>query len=166
MAAPRGAKARQTVVILDTTPRGVVASALPMTHRLLSVAAVAIALSAWAGQAHAEIVFLTSGRSLSVKSHRIDGDWIILSLRTGGEVMCDGTLVDKILPDEVPHPDPVALVAGNGRGTGSGTLRRASRVDSGRRDYFRGVGSTRRRSPTGASGHSGRVQLPGPRPLA
>ena len=56
-------------------------------------------------------MFLTSGRSLSVKSHRIDGDRIILSLRTGGEVMCDRTLVDKILPDEVPHPDPVALVA-------------------------------------------------------
>ena len=82
-----------------------------MTHRLLTVAAVALVLSAWAGQAHAEIVFLTSGRSLSVKSHRVDGDRIILSLRTGGEVMCDRTIIDKILPDEVPYPEPVAPVA-------------------------------------------------------
>jgi hypothetical protein len=61
--------------------------------------------------ASAEIVFLTSGRTLSVKGHRESGDSITLTLRTGGEVTCDKTLVDKIVPDEVPHPDPIASVA-------------------------------------------------------
>jgi soluble lytic murein transglycosylase-like protein len=56
--------------------------------------------------ASAEIVFLTSGRTLSVKSHRESGDSITLTLRSGGEVTCDKTLVEKIVPDEVPHPDP------------------------------------------------------------
>ena len=65
-------------------------------------------LAAWAVEAQAEIVFLTSGRSVSVKGHRVDGDRIILTLRSGGEVTCDRTLVDKILPDEVPYPEPVA----------------------------------------------------------
>ena len=61
--------------------------------------------------ASAEIVFLTSGRTLSVKGHRESGDSITLTLRTGGEVTCDKTLVDKIVPDEVPHPDPIVSAA-------------------------------------------------------
>jgi soluble lytic murein transglycosylase-like protein len=68
-------------------------------------------MGAWAGEAQADIVFLTSGRSVSVKGHRIDGDRIILSLRTGGEVTCDRSLIDKILSDEVPYPEPVVAVA-------------------------------------------------------
>jgi Transglycosylase SLT domain len=82
-----------------------------MTHRILRAAAVALVLSAWAGQAQAEIVLLTSGRSVSVKGHRADGDRIVLQLRTGGEVTCDRSLIDKILPDEVPYPEPVLAVA-------------------------------------------------------
>ena len=41
----------------------------------------------WVGTAvpaSAEIVVLSSKRTLSVKSHRIDGDSIILTLRCGG----------------------------------------------------------------------------------
>jgi len=63
----------------------------------------------WAGSAvpaSADIVFLSSKRTLSVKSHRIDGDSIILTLRSGGEVTCDKSLIEKILPDEVPYPEP------------------------------------------------------------
>jgi len=60
--------------------------------------------------ASAEIVFLTSGRTLSVKGHHESGESITLTLRTGGEVTCDKTLVEKIVPDEVPHPDPIAAV--------------------------------------------------------
>lgn len=60
--------------------------------------------------ASAEIVFLSSGRTLSVKDHRIDGDSIVLKLRTGGEVTCDKQLIEKIVPDEVPHPDPAPAV--------------------------------------------------------
>ena len=57
--------------------------------------------------ASAEIIFLTSGRTLSVKGHRMDGESITLTLRSGGEVTCDKSLVERIAPDEVPHPDPV-----------------------------------------------------------
>jgi hypothetical protein len=71
----------------------------------IAVAAFALMLLASA-QANAEIVFLTSGRSVSVKSHRFDGDSIVLSLRTGGEVTCDKSLIEKIIADEVPYPEP------------------------------------------------------------
>jgi hypothetical protein len=56
--------------------------------------------------AAAEIVVLTSGRTLSVKGHRIDGESIVFSLRNGGEVTWDRSSIKWILPDEVPYPDP------------------------------------------------------------
>jgi hypothetical protein len=55
--------------------------------------------------ASAEIVYLSSNRTLSIESHRIDGDSIILKLRGGGEVTCDKSLIEKIVPDEVPFAD-------------------------------------------------------------
>src|SRR5262249_22608789 len=80
--------------------------------KTVRVAAATVAvLLAGASLASAEIVFLTSGRTLSVKGHREAGDAITLTLRSGGEVTCDKSLVDKIVPDEVPHPDPVAPAA-------------------------------------------------------
>lgn len=78
--------------------------------RTVQVAATAcVFLLAGSTIASAEIVFLTSGRTLSVKSHQESGDSITLTLRSGGEVTCDKTLVEKIVPDEVPHPDPADL---------------------------------------------------------
>ena len=68
----------------------------------------AFALLFMAGPAQAEIVFLSSGRSLNVKAHRVEGDTIVLQLRSGGEVRCDRALVEKILPDEVPFKEEVA----------------------------------------------------------
>jgi hypothetical protein len=70
---------------------------------LLSVAT--LALLTTAVPASAEIVFLTSGRTLSVKSHKVDGESIILTLRSGGEVTCDKNLIEKIEADEVPYID-------------------------------------------------------------
>ena len=78
-----------------------------MRHAFRLAAAGAFVLIAGAGQAQAEIVFLTSGRSISVKGHRVDGDRIVLTLRTGGEVTCDRSLIEKIAPDEVPYPEPI-----------------------------------------------------------
>lgn len=72
--------------------------------------AATFALVATAVPASAEIVFLASGSSLSVKNHRIDGDAIILTLRSGGEVTCDKSLIEKIEADEVPYPEPVEAV--------------------------------------------------------
>ena len=65
--------------------------------------------------ASAEIVVLTSGRTMSVKGHRIDGNSIVLTLRSGGEVTCDKSLVRQVLPDEVPHPEPVQVQTAQGR---------------------------------------------------
>ena len=74
----------------------------------IRIAAVVLALlAASAVSAHADIIVLTSGRTISVKSHRIQGESIVLTLRTGGEVTCDRSLIEKILPDEVPYPEPV-----------------------------------------------------------
>ncbi len=71
----------------------------------LGVGAAAL-IGVFASTASAEIVYLTSGRTLSVKSHREDGNAVILTLRAGGEVTCDKDLITKIVADEVPHPDP------------------------------------------------------------
>lgn len=70
------------------------------------IAAAAFALMGLSAPASAEIVYLTSGRTLSIKSHRADGESLILTLRSGGEVTCDRSLVDKIVPDEVPYQEP------------------------------------------------------------
>ena len=67
---------------------------------------VAIVLVCTATSAQADIVVLGSGRSFSVKGYRYDGDSIVLQMRSGGEVTCDKSLVEKIIPDEVPHPEP------------------------------------------------------------
>jgi hypothetical protein len=75
------------------------------------VSAAALALLATAVPASAEIVFLTSGRTLSVKNHKIDGESIVLTLRSGGLVTCDKALISRIVPDEVPYPEPPAVVS-------------------------------------------------------
>jgi soluble lytic murein transglycosylase-like protein len=59
-----------------------------------------------AAPARAELVFFASGRSLSVKAHRIDGDSLVLTLRSGGEVICERSVITRIAPDEVPYPEP------------------------------------------------------------
>jgi soluble lytic murein transglycosylase-like protein len=56
--------------------------------------------------AHAELVFFANGRSLSVKGHRLEGEQLILTLRGGGEVTCDRSVIARIEPDEVPYPEP------------------------------------------------------------
>ena len=79
---------------------------MPVRQAARLVLGVVILLAATAPRASAEIVSLTSGRTLSVKSHREDGESLVLTLRDGGEVTCDKSLVAKIEADEVPHPDP------------------------------------------------------------
>jgi hypothetical protein len=69
----------------------------------------AVALLAWqglGGVCAAELVFLSTGRSLNVRSHRIDGEQIVLTLRGGGEITCEASLIERIAPDEVAYPEP------------------------------------------------------------
>jgi hypothetical protein len=77
----------------------------------LPLAAATLALLTTAVPASAEIIFLTSGRTLSVKGHKADGDTIVLTLRSGGEVTCNKNLISRIEPDEVPYVDPEAQKA-------------------------------------------------------
>ena len=58
--------------------------------------------------AHAELVFFNTGRSMSVKGHRVDGDSLVLELRGGGEIVCEAAIVSRFAPDEVPYPEPEA----------------------------------------------------------
>jgi hypothetical protein len=64
--------------------------------------------------AAAEIVFFTSGRTFSVKGHAFEGESVVLTLRGGGRVTCDRSLIDRIVPDEVPHEDAVAAQSTQG----------------------------------------------------
>jgi len=61
--------------------------------------------------ARAELVFFNTGRTLSVKSHRIEGDSLVLVLRAGGEIVCDASIVAHFAPDEVPYPEPEPEIA-------------------------------------------------------
>jgi transglycosylase-like protein with SLT domain len=61
-----------------------------------------------AAPASADLVTFATGRTMSVKAHRQEGDTLVLSLRGGGEMTVDASLVTAIGPDEVPYPEPAA----------------------------------------------------------
>jgi len=63
---------------------------------------------ALATTARAELAFFADGHTLSIKGHRLDGDTLVLSLRSGGEITCETGLITQFAPDEVPYPEPVA----------------------------------------------------------
>jgi hypothetical protein len=76
-----------------------------------------------ATSARAELVFFADGRNMSVKAHRTDGGSMVLTLRNGGEIVCDAALVSRIEEDEIPYPEQrpepaveaaVDIVAGRG----------------------------------------------------
>jgi soluble lytic murein transglycosylase-like protein len=70
-----------------------------------SVVFAALALAAV--PAHAELVYFNTGRTMSVKAHRVDGSSLVLELRSGGEMVCESSLIARFAPDEVPYPEPV-----------------------------------------------------------
>jgi soluble lytic murein transglycosylase-like protein len=82
-----------------------------MTIRAYVQAGAAALVLLTTAPAEADIVVLSSGRTLSVKGHRVEGQSIILTLRSGGEVTCERSIIEKILPDEVPYPDPETELA-------------------------------------------------------
>jgi transglycosylase-like protein with SLT domain len=68
---------------------------------------IALSLLGVAAPARAELVYFATGRTLNVKEHRRDGDSLVLTLRSGGEVICEAALITRIAPDEAPYPEPV-----------------------------------------------------------
>lgn len=53
--------------------------------------------------ASAELIFFSEQRTMSVVSHRFEGDRVIVALRGGGEMSFDRSLITKIAADEVPY---------------------------------------------------------------
>lgn len=70
-----------------------------------------VATFAVAPSASADLVHLSTGRTLSVREVRVVEGRAILTLRTGGQVECPADLIVRIDPDEVPWPEPEAGVA-------------------------------------------------------
>jgi soluble lytic murein transglycosylase-like protein len=62
---------------------------------------------AGASTAQAEIVFFSTGRTMSIRSHEVRGGQIVLTLRDGGEVIAPASVISRFEPDEVPYPEPV-----------------------------------------------------------
>jgi hypothetical protein len=75
-------------------------------RRVVILSAVLLLITAVA-PARAELVFFHSGRAMSVRAIRSDGDELVLQLRSGGEIRCDRTLITKVEPDEVEYPEEV-----------------------------------------------------------
>jgi hypothetical protein len=78
-----------------------------MVRRSLAGLAAFSALTLCAAPARAELVYFSTGRSVSVKSHRAEGETTVLMLRSGGEMVCETAVIARIEPDEVPYPEPV-----------------------------------------------------------
>ena len=55
--------------------------------------------------ASAELVTFATGRTMSIREHRVDDGSMVLTLRGGGEMDVDPALVAAIGPDEVPYPE-------------------------------------------------------------
>ena len=72
------------------------------------VLALALTLVAAVRQASAELIFFGNDQSMSVKAHRFEGSLIIVTLRGGGEMTFESSLITKIGPDEVPYDEPLA----------------------------------------------------------
>ena len=61
--------------------------------------------------AFADIVRLTNGRTMTVDSCAFEGDMVIFRMPNGGEIRTHKSLLDEILPDEVPFARVVAIEA-------------------------------------------------------
>ncbi len=83
-----------------------------MTRRVARCVVLGLMAAAFPAAARAEIVHLSTGRTMSVKSHRLEGGWATLVLRAGGEITCPANLIVKVVPDEVePLTDPLPVVS-------------------------------------------------------
>ena len=78
---------------------------------VILLALLAVTFLAPARQASAELLFFAGNKTMSVKSHRFEGDQIVVSLRGGGEMTFDRALIVRIGPDEVSYDEPVLAEA-------------------------------------------------------
>jgi len=59
-----------------------------------------------AAPAGAELAYFHSGQTLSIKEHHPEGDRLVLTLRNGGQIVCEPSVIARFAPDEVPYPEP------------------------------------------------------------
>lgn len=78
-----------------------------MTPRPIPAVVLAALFLLAAAPAGAELVYFHTGRALSVRAVRSEGDLLILKLREGGEVTCTREAIARVAPDEVEHPDDI-----------------------------------------------------------
>ena len=67
---------------------------------------VLLAVFGAAAPARAELIYFETGRTMSVKASRVEGEVLIVTLRSGGEIAFDRDLIAHIDEDEVPYPEP------------------------------------------------------------
>lgn len=79
--------------------------------RSFGVALMIVAGPGFAAPASAELLFFSDMQSMSIASHRFEGDHIVVTLRGGGEMTFDRGMVRRIGPDEVPYPERESLEA-------------------------------------------------------
>ena len=70
-----------------------------------------VSLMANSVPARAELAYFSTGRTLSIKAHRVEGESLVLMLRNGGEIVCEAAAIARFTPDEVPYPEPEPVVA-------------------------------------------------------
>jgi soluble lytic murein transglycosylase-like protein len=81
-----------------------------MLLRSFAAAALTVAGVGYPAPASAELVTMTSGRTLSVRAVSADGEDLVLTLRGGGTLRCAASLIARIDPDEVPYPEPPGVI--------------------------------------------------------
>lgn len=74
------------------------------------LAFVVAGLALTASEARADIVVFKNGRTMSVKSCRVDADNATMIMREGGEVTFPASVIARVDPDEVPYPEPAPEV--------------------------------------------------------
>lgn len=75
------------------------------------LAFVTVALAITVADARAEIVVFRNGRTMSVKSCRLEDGTATMRLRSGGDVTFPADMIDRVDPDEVPYPEDAPAVA-------------------------------------------------------
>jgi hypothetical protein len=78
-------------------------------RRTILAAIVTVAALAGAVPARAEIVFFSTGRTMSIRGHELRDGQVVLKLREGGEVIAPASVIARFEPDEVPYPEPVVV---------------------------------------------------------
>lgn len=81
-------------------------------HHLFFVSFVAsVLMQLYASPVRAELAYFATGRTLSIKAHRVEGESLVLTLRNGGEIVCEASAIARFTADEVPYPEPEPVVA-------------------------------------------------------